>query len=110
MIVDDGEVIRTNVRVVRVKVLKMTLLHHRCLVDVEGDRDPVVVRNLRKLLHVLDVCAADVGIEKYGVPVAVLVLYKVIEIRVDVLQGFRQPWLFLYCVDGEIDGRDPSVS
>ena len=108
-IVDDREILRANVGVVFVQMLEVILLHHRRLVDVEGDGDAVVVRDFGQLFHVFDVCAADVGVEKHGIAVAVLAFDEIVEIRADVLKCFGQAWLFLDGVDGEIDGRNPRV-
>jgi len=45
------------------QMLEVILLHHRRFVDVEGNGDAVVMRDFGQLFDVLDVCAADVGVE-----------------------------------------------
>ena len=90
-------------------MFEVILLHHRRFVDVKGDGDAVVVRDGGELFHVINVGAADVGIEKQGVAVAVLPPHKVVEVRTHVLEGFRESRLFLDRIDGEVDGGDPGV-
>src|SRR5262249_31443380 len=98
-----------DVSVIFVEMLEMTLLHHRSLVDVECDRDSVFVGDGGELFHVLNVRAADVGIEKQGVSVAVLSLHEVLEVRSHMFKGFRQPGLFLDGIDSKVDCRYAGV-
>jgi hypothetical protein len=108
-IVDHGEIFRADVGVVLVEMLEVSLLHHGGFVDVESDGDTVVVGELGELLYVFDVGAADVGIEKHGVAVAILAADEIVEIFFDVFEGFGQPGLFVDGVDGEVDGGDAGV-
>jgi hypothetical protein len=50
-------------------------LYHRSLIDVDGDGDAVIVRVGGELFHVINVGAADVGVEEDRVSVAVLTPY-----------------------------------
>jgi hypothetical protein len=90
-------------------MLEVSLLHHRGFVDVEGDGDAVVVRELGELFDALDVAAADVGVEEHGVAVTVLAADEIVEIFFHVLEGFGEAGLFVDGVDGEVDGGDAGV-
>jgi len=87
----------------------MSLLHHGSFVDVEGERDSVVMGNLDELLDVVDVGSAYVYVEENGVAVAVLPLDEVLKVGLHVFEGLWQARLFLYGVDGEVDRGDPGV-
>src|SRR5258708_19041873 len=77
---------------------------------MEGKGDGGVVGDLGEFLDVLDVGAANVGVGKHGIAIAVLAFDEIVEIRADVLQSFGQAGLFRYRIDGEIDGGDSGVS
>jgi hypothetical protein len=90
-------------------MLEVSLFHHGGFVDVESDGDAVVVGELGELFYVLDVGAADVGIEKHGVAVAVLATHQIVEILFHVLEGFGKAGFFVDGLDREINGGDAGV-
>ena len=92
-IVDHGEILRADVGVVSVQVLEMGLLHHGSFVDVERERDSAVVGDFDKLFDVVDIRAADIGVEENGIAVAILPLHQIVEIRAHVFESFWQPSL-----------------
>jgi len=63
-IIDHREIFRPDVSIIFMKMLEVPLFHHRSFVDVEGDGDPVFVRDGGELFDVVNVGAADVGVEK----------------------------------------------
>src|SRR5258708_24801230 len=78
--VHDRKVFRPDIGVVFMEMLKVSLLHHLSFVDVEGDGDAVIVRDGGELFHVVNVSAADVRVEKPGIPLPVLPPHPVFEI------------------------------
>jgi len=68
------------------------------------------MRDFGQLFDVLDVCAADVGVEKPWCSRSGIAFDEIVEVRADVLQRFGQTRLFLDGVHGEIDGGDSGVS
>jgi len=49
------------------------------------------VRDGGELFHVINVCAADIGVEKHGIAVAALSPHEVVEVLAYVLKRFRSP-------------------
>src|SRR5690242_11410333 len=101
-IIDHRTLFRPGVGVAFVKMLEVPLFYHRSFVDVEGDGDPVFVRDGGELFHILNIGAADAGVEENGVPIAILAPYEVVKVRARVLEGFREPRLFFTRNPGEV--------
>src|SRR5262249_47988021 len=93
-VIDQGKVLRADVRVVFMQVLEMALLHHGSFVDMKGYRDAVIMGNLDQLLHVVNVGTANIGVEKNRVAVTVLPFHEVFEIRAYVFESLGQAGLF----------------
>jgi len=52
--------------------------------------NPLSVRDGWRAFHVIDVGAADVGVEKHGIAVTVLSPHEVVEVLPHVLKRFRE--------------------
>ena len=53
-------------------MLEVRLLHHRGFVDVESERDAVIVGDFHQLFDVFNIGTADIRIEEDGIAVAIL--------------------------------------
>src|SRR3974390_3214114 len=87
----------------------MRLLHHGSFIDMESDRDSIVVGDLHKLFDVFNVCAANVGVEENRVTVAILSFYEIIKILMHMFQSLWQTGLLLNRINSEVDRGDSRV-
>jgi hypothetical protein len=55
-------------------MLEVRLLHHGRFIDMKRERDAVVVGDFDELFDVIDVGAANIGVEENCVAVAILAL------------------------------------
>jgi len=69
----------------------------------------VIAGDLRQLLHIFHVVAADVDVEKHRASVLILSAHQVIEILSHRSKRLRQPRLLIDRIDGEVKDGDTGI-
>lgn len=108
-VVDLRPVVRIDEGIVRFVMFEMILLDHRRLVEMIIRRNAVIAGDLRQLLHIFHVVAADVDVEKHGASVLIFSAHQVIEILSLRSKRLRQPRLLIDRIDGEVKDGDTGI-
>ena len=88
----------------------LVLLEHGSFIDVIVGCNAAVVRILGKLSNILRIVPTDVQVEKNHVAVHVLLLQQVLQVLAHGYDGFRQAWLLVPRIDGEVKDRRACIS